>query len=501
MARVGRGRVPRSASGAASCSRPRPERAGPRSAYDALPARVARGRHARITRQHRLPRRTTARSPARRAPGHAGDRLRRGLGAGAHSRALDRGEPRRAVGHSCRAAEDHRGPNVRSGATAPRSSPTSLPARMLHLHAGSRVRLAIASARRGAAEPGAGREGHRDGCWHRSDPRQCRHRERARERSDALRGARVRARKFGENDYAFDGAYVRLGPGQSKSAFTTTAQGLARRFPQTGGSVLVADESDQAAKVEHAIRPQAVALALFAALTALDGTVRRRASARPPSVPGIHRQRRAPRARHESPPAVHGRSRRGRLGGDGGRVRRDGGRGRRVADDADRPGPPGRAPPGYRGRLVGARCRLRAHRRPVRRERSVACVASGAIRDGPRPQRGGWAHPFPPDALGHDRGRAAGHRDRRRLRGRPRTRAHGGPGSQRDRRHRARGHRAGRGHHLRCEPVPARAHPEALRAVVGRHRRRTIRVAPERASRFAPGQRARCDRVDLRRAR
>ena len=57
--------------------------------------------------------------------------------------------------------------------------------------------------------------------------------------------------------------------GTSKSAFTATAQTLARRFPETGGSVLVADGSEQAAKVEHAIRPQAVALGLFAALTAL----------------------------------------------------------------------------------------------------------------------------------------------------------------------------------------------------------------------------------------
>jgi ABC-type antimicrobial peptide transport system permease subunit len=77
------------------------------------------------------------------------------------------------------------------------------------------------------------------------------------------------ARQFGPDHYAFDGANVELAPGVSKSAFTATAQALGQRFAETGGSVLVADGSEQAAKVEHAIRPQAVALGLFAALTAL----------------------------------------------------------------------------------------------------------------------------------------------------------------------------------------------------------------------------------------
>ncbi|HTD49595.1 MAG TPA: ABC transporter permease, partial [Acidimicrobiia bacterium] len=77
------------------------------------------------------------------------------------------------------------------------------------------------------------------------------------------------SRLFGPDHYAFDGANVALAPGVSKATFTATAQTLGRRFPETGGSVLVADGSEQAAKVEHAIRPQAVALGLFAALTAL----------------------------------------------------------------------------------------------------------------------------------------------------------------------------------------------------------------------------------------
>jgi hypothetical protein len=71
---------------------------------------------------------------------------------------------------------------------------------------------------------------------------------------------------------AFDGAYVKLTPGTSVAALTARAQTLTRRYPQTGGQIFVTDEATQAATVERAIRPQAVALALFAlalGLTAL----------------------------------------------------------------------------------------------------------------------------------------------------------------------------------------------------------------------------------------
>ncbi len=71
--------------------------------------------------------------------------------------------------------------------------------------------------------------------------------------------------------YAFDGAYIRLHRGASVVAFGQQAQALAAEFPETGGQVLVANEHEQAAKVNHAIHPQAVALALFALLTALTG--------------------------------------------------------------------------------------------------------------------------------------------------------------------------------------------------------------------------------------
>ena len=68
---------------------------------------------------------------------------------------------------------------------------------------------------------------------------------------------------------AYDGAYVRLRPGTTPAALGRAAQSLAARFPDTGGQVFVADEAEQAASVQRAIHPEAVALALFALLVAL----------------------------------------------------------------------------------------------------------------------------------------------------------------------------------------------------------------------------------------
>ncbi|MBV9204482.1 MAG: FtsX-like permease family protein [Actinobacteria bacterium] len=62
---------------------------------------------------------------------------------------------------------------------------------------------------------------------------------------------------------------MKLRPGTSPSGFGRTAHALAGRFPATGGQVFVADETTQAATVERSIRPQAVALALFALVVAL----------------------------------------------------------------------------------------------------------------------------------------------------------------------------------------------------------------------------------------
>ena len=62
---------------------------------------------------------------------------------------------------------------------------------------------------------------------------------------------------------AFDGTYVRLKPGTSPAAFTRQVQRLAHRYPSTGGTVFVDDEYQQSVAVERAIRPEAIALALF----------------------------------------------------------------------------------------------------------------------------------------------------------------------------------------------------------------------------------------------
>ena len=53
------------------------------------------------------------------------------------------------------------------------------------------------------------------------------------------------------------------------SGFSGRAQGRARQFPATAGQIYVSDEATQAAAVERSIRPQAVALGLFALILAV----------------------------------------------------------------------------------------------------------------------------------------------------------------------------------------------------------------------------------------
>jgi hypothetical protein len=78
-------------------------------------------------------------------------------------------------------------------------------------------------------------------------------------------------RQLGPGYLEFDGAYVRLRAGTSTAAFGAAAQELATRYVRaTGGQVFVADEATQVAAVQRSIRPQAVALALFAAVLALS---------------------------------------------------------------------------------------------------------------------------------------------------------------------------------------------------------------------------------------
>jgi len=73
-------------------------------------------------------------------------------------------------------------------------------------------------------------------------------------------------RELGPRYLGFDGAYVKLRPGFTVGELSSEAQDLAahKYRTATGGQIFVADEAVQAATVERSIRPQAVALGLFA---------------------------------------------------------------------------------------------------------------------------------------------------------------------------------------------------------------------------------------------
>ncbi len=63
-----------------------------------------------------------------------------------------------------------------------------------------------------------------------------------------------------------DEAFVRLRPGASTEVFLRAASALAGRYRSTSGHIFTISNADQVAATERAIRPDAVALALFAAL-------------------------------------------------------------------------------------------------------------------------------------------------------------------------------------------------------------------------------------------
>ena len=81
--------------------------------------------------------------------------------------------------------------------------------------------------------------------------------------------SRALYRELGPAYRGYDGAYVKLKQGVTVSELNAEAQALTRRFPATGGQIFVADEATQAATIERSIRPQAVALALFALVVAV----------------------------------------------------------------------------------------------------------------------------------------------------------------------------------------------------------------------------------------
>ena len=75
--------------------------------------------------------------------------------------------------------------------------------------------------------------------------------------------------RLGAQYVGFSAAYVKLRPGASAEALVQRARALTRRFPAAGSLVLVADQRTQAAAVQRAIRPEAIALAIFALVLAL----------------------------------------------------------------------------------------------------------------------------------------------------------------------------------------------------------------------------------------
>ena len=64
-------------------------------------------------------------------------------------------------------------------------------------------------------------------------------------------------------------ADVRLRPGATVAGLTRAATALAQRYKDTAGQILTISEADQVAATQQAIRPQAIALAAFAALAGL----------------------------------------------------------------------------------------------------------------------------------------------------------------------------------------------------------------------------------------
>jgi hypothetical protein len=78
-------------------------------------------------------------------------------------------------------------------------------------------------------------------------------------------------RKLGPEYWSDDGDYVKLSPGTTAATFTAEANRLATepRYHSTGGQLFVADETVQAADIEQSIRPQALALAIFALVLAI----------------------------------------------------------------------------------------------------------------------------------------------------------------------------------------------------------------------------------------
>ena len=194
-------------------------------------------------------------------------------------------------------------------------------------------------------------------------------------------------------------AAVRLTPGASLAAFSSAAENARQALPGHGGNIITINLSDQVNATERAIRPEAVALAVFAGLAglialavigqllsrqlALDAAefpilralgVQRRGAGHPVAGPAGDRDR------------DRGHRRRGR-------------RHRRVPADADRARPAGRAAPRRRGQPRDPRRRVRGHRAAPARRARPARLAGGPPGTGPA-----RAWPSPPPGSRDRRG-------------------------------------------------------------------------------------------------
>jgi ABC-type lipoprotein release transport system permease subunit len=73
-----------------------------------------------------------------------------------------------------------------------------------------------------------------------------------------------------KHELQYDGALVRLRPGANPALFREHLQRLHAEHPEAG-TLIIADERDHHARVQDAIRPEAIALAVFAFLAAVAG--------------------------------------------------------------------------------------------------------------------------------------------------------------------------------------------------------------------------------------
>ena len=287
-----------------------------------------------------------------------------------------------------------------------------------------------------------------------------------------------------------DEAAVRLRSGASMTRLIADASALARRYPDTHGKIDVINPASQVAAAEQAVRPQAIALAAFAALAGLIGLavlsqllsrqlamdaagypVLRALGATRGTLTGLSLARLAivtvtgaalavVIAVTASPLMPIGPARRARPRRRAQPRRPLRGRG------GDRAASPHRA---RAGRVAG-RCSRRepARRRRARRRAHRPAVAGQAARQ----DRGGVRRDRRPDG----------------VRGRPRPDR--SPGAQRSGGHCHRGHGGDRRRRVRGQPRRARIHAAALRAELGRDDRPRLRLGHWSGRSGVPADRA-----------